>query len=91
MAFVLVAEPDALLLIRRAERAGDPWSGQMGLPGGRHHPGDPDLLATAIRETEEEVGLALDASRCIGVLDDVAPRTPDLPPIAVRPFVFSLA
>ena len=27
--------PDAVLLIRRAERSGDPWSGHMALPGGR--------------------------------------------------------
>ena len=48
--------PTALLLIRRAERAGDPWSGQVGLPGGRHDPADADLLATASREAAEEVG-----------------------------------
>jgi hypothetical protein len=33
VALVVVPDPDALLLIRRAERPGDPWSGQMGLPG----------------------------------------------------------
>ena len=32
--------------------------GQLGLPGGRPEPGDPDFLATALREAEEEVGLA---------------------------------
>jgi 8-oxo-dGTP pyrophosphatase MutT (NUDIX family) len=88
---VLVPDPDALLLIRRAERPGDPWSGHMALPGGRRSPGDPDLLATAIRETEEEVGVRLEPGTLIGALDDVAPRTPVLPPIAVRPFVFTLA
>ena len=39
-----------LLLIRRAERDGDPWSGHMALPGGHQHPSDEDMLATAIRE-----------------------------------------
>jgi 8-oxo-dGTP pyrophosphatase MutT (NUDIX family) len=87
---VLVPQPDSLLLIRRAERPGDPWSGQIGLPGGRRQADDPDLLATAIREAGEEVGLALDRARHIGTLDDVTPRTPALPPIAVRPFVFVL-
>ena len=33
VALVLVPDPDALLLIRRAELAGDPWSGHIGLPG----------------------------------------------------------
>jgi 8-oxo-dGTP pyrophosphatase MutT (NUDIX family) len=90
VAVVLVPEPDALLLIRRAERLGDPWSGHMALPGGRQDPTDADLVATAIRETEEEVGVVLPRERLVGALDDVAPRTPVLPPIAVRPFVFRL-
>jgi len=90
VAVVLVPDPEALLLIRRAERLGDPWSGHMAFPGGRRASTDESLLHTAMRETAEEVGLALTADRCIGVLDDVAPRTPVLPPIAVRPYVFSL-
>jgi len=89
VAVVLVPGPDSLLLVRRAERSGDPWSGQMALPGGRRE-ADEDLLFTAIRETEEEVGLVLPPESLVGVLDDLAPRTPVLPPIAVRPYVFSL-
>jgi 8-oxo-dGTP pyrophosphatase MutT (NUDIX family) len=89
VAVVLVPEPDSLLLVRRAERSGDPWSGQMALPGGRRE-GEEDLLFTAIRETEEEVGLVLPPEMLVGVLDDMAPRTPVLPPIAVRPYVFRL-
>jgi 8-oxo-dGTP pyrophosphatase MutT (NUDIX family) len=90
VALVLVPDPDALLLIRRAERVGDPWSGQIGLPGGRQDSADPDLLATAVREAAEEVGIPLERDAVAGVLDDVAPRTPVLPPVAVRPFVFTL-
>src|SRR5512138_157863 len=59
VAVVLVPSPDAVLLIRRAERPGDPWSGHMALPGGRRESGDADLVATAIREAAEELGLAL--------------------------------
>jgi 8-oxo-dGTP pyrophosphatase MutT (NUDIX family) len=90
VAVVLVPSPDAVLLIRRADRAGDPWSGHMALPGGRREPHDEDLVATVVRETFEEVGLRLDRGDLLGGLDDVVPRTPVLPPIAVRPFVFAL-
>jgi 8-oxo-dGTP pyrophosphatase MutT (NUDIX family) len=63
----------------------------MALPGGRREPDDPDLLATAIRETQEEVAIDLRAEQLAGALADVIPRTPVLPPIAVRPFVFQVS
>ena len=91
VAVVVVPSPDAVLLIRRAERAGDPWSGHMALPGGRRDPADQDLIDTAVRETYEEVGLQLERADLLGGLDDVVPRTPVLPPIAVRPYVFGLS
>jgi 8-oxo-dGTP pyrophosphatase MutT (NUDIX family) len=90
VALVLVPFPDAFLLIRRAERLGDPWSGHMALPGGRREPSDDDLVATAMREVHEEVGLTLERSQLVGRLADVIPRTPVLPPVAVRPFVFGI-
>jgi 8-oxo-dGTP pyrophosphatase MutT (NUDIX family) len=62
----------------------------MALPGGRRQAADPDLLTTAIRETEEEVGIQLRRDDVVGNLEDVVPRTPTLPPLAVRPFVFVL-
>jgi 8-oxo-dGTP pyrophosphatase MutT (NUDIX family) len=91
VAVVIAPDPDAILLIRRADRLDDPWSGHMALPGGRRESGDLDLLTTAIRETSEEVGFVLLLEDLAGSLDDVVPRTPLLPPIAVRPFVFTLA
>ena len=91
VAVIIAPDPDSILLIRRADRQGDPWSGHMALPGGRREPADQDLLATAIRETGEEVGLALARSDLLGSIDDVVPRTPVLPPVAVRPFVFLMA
>lgn len=90
VAVIVAPAPPSLLLIRRAERVGDPWSGQVALPGGHRQQGDADLVETAMRETMEEVGLTLARAQLLGALDDVAPRTPVLPPIAVRPFVFGL-
>jgi len=46
-------------LIKRADRVGDPWSGQVAFPGGKAQPGDSTLKETAIRETREEVGVDL--------------------------------
>jgi 8-oxo-dGTP pyrophosphatase MutT (NUDIX family) len=58
-----------LLFIRRATRRGDPWSGHMAWPGGKREPGDGDLLACAVRETREEIGLDLaGAADVIGTL-----------------------
>ena len=90
VAIVIAPDPESVLLIRRAERIGDPWSGHMALPGGRRESVDPDLLTTAVRETQEEVGIDLSQADLAGSLEDVVPRTPVLPPIAVRPFVFFL-
>lgn len=87
---ILIPDPDRMLLIRRAERIGDPWSGHLALPGGRRDPADHDLLATAIRETHEETGVELSAEWHAATLDDLAPQTPVILPIMVRPFVFRL-
>jgi 8-oxo-dGTP pyrophosphatase MutT (NUDIX family) len=93
VAMILHQSTDDLeaLFIKRAARVGDPWSGQIAFPGGRFEPTDSDLLATAIRETREETGIDLHSAEQLGVLDDLNPRTPTLPPIVVRPFVFGIS
>ena len=77
-----------VLLILRAQREGDPWSGQVALPGGRRDAADATLQDTAIRETLEETGIDLSADGLVlGTLDELRPRTPVLPPIIVTPYV----
>lgn len=77
-----------VLLILRAQREGDPWSGQVALPGGRRDAGDATLQDTAIRETLEETGIDLSTNGLVlGTLDELRPRTPVLPPIIVTPYV----
>ena len=85
------AEGAELFFIRRAERADDPWSGHVAFPGGRRDAQDASLLATAIRETREEVGIELSVEHLLA-------RLPDIPAFArskkgnlvVTPFVFAL-
>jgi 8-oxo-dGTP pyrophosphatase MutT (NUDIX family) len=77
-----------VLLILRADRTGDPWSGQVALPGGRRDPSDATLQDTAVRETLEETGIDLATDGLVlGTLDELRPRTPHLPPIIVTPYV----
>ncbi|HEU4569801.1 MAG TPA: CoA pyrophosphatase [Gemmatimonadales bacterium] len=90
VALCMAEGPDAILVIQRAAHPDDPWSGHMGLPGGRHEPRDEDLVATAIRETMEEVGVPLSRSALVGALDDVYPRSTTTSPFLVRPFLFGV-
>ena len=79
-----------LLLIRRAEREGDPWSGHIALPGGRRDPSDRDDAATAARETHEELGIDLAADGVpLGALDPVQPKGAQVD-IRVAPFVWAV-
>jgi 8-oxo-dGTP pyrophosphatase MutT (NUDIX family) len=80
-------EPE-LLMIKRADAEGDPWSGHIACPGGRMEPGDRDLAVTAVRETREETGVDIARDgRLLGHLDDLSPRSPTLAPIVIRPYV----
>jgi 8-oxo-dGTP pyrophosphatase MutT (NUDIX family) len=89
-----------VLLIERALKEGDPWSGHIAFPGGRQGPGDPAPRSTAERETLEEVGLDLAPAELLGQLDDLEGRAggrrvglvisafvyyvPHAPPLTVR-------
>ncbi|MGH2892186.1 MAG: NUDIX hydrolase [Solirubrobacteraceae bacterium] len=58
--------------------------GEISFPGGRHDNTDPDLLATALREAEEEIGLAPSAVQVLGAL---APTPTIATGFAIYPFV----
>lgn len=64
----------------------------MALPGGRKDSTDADELATAVRETVEEVGLDLRISgRLIGRLEPLRAMARGRPiPMTILPFVFEL-
>lgn len=88
-AVALLVTTDTILLIRRAHRPGDAWSGHWALPGGRIDAGETAEIA-ARREVAEEVGI------------DLGERPPDvvLPPrlagrhvgkaVPVAPFLWHL-
>ncbi|MSR37056.1 MAG: CoA pyrophosphatase [Gemmatimonadetes bacterium] len=80
-----------VLLIKRAKREGDPWSGHMALPGGRRDSADASILHTAVRETREETSVDLDEIGVhLGRLEEVRPQSPRLPRISVTPHVFGV-
>lgn len=83
------AEAPRVLLMKRVERTGDPWSGHISLPGGGFQASDGDLRVTAIRETREELGIELDGAHLLGHLDPLHPRTSGPTGIEVTPFVFA--
>ena len=77
-----------MLIIKRATRRGDHWSGNLAFPGGRWESTDESLLATAIRETHEEVGILLNIDGGIlGGLESITTANPMIPRVQVAPFV----
>jgi 8-oxo-dGTP pyrophosphatase MutT (NUDIX family) len=75
--------PDAhLVLTKRTETVAHP--GQISLPGGRVEESDRTMSDTALRETEEEVGIPRAALHLVGRLDDVHTMASDF---VVRPFI----
>lgn len=86
----VLAEGEAgaeLLLIERASREGDPWSGHIAFPGGRLEPGDAGPQAAAERETSEELALDLGEAELLGRLSDVGGAGR---PLVISSFVYRL-
>lgn len=81
------ARPSAVL-VPLYERDGEAWvvltrrsrrlrahAGEVSFPGGRFEDGDADLVATALRESNEEIGLDPDVVTVVGELDHLATIT----------------
>lgn len=83
-----VPDDPRVLLMKRAERVGDPWSGHISLPGGRYQATDGHLLETAMRETREELGIDLSGARLLGAMPALHPMMSGPLGINVTPFVF---
>jgi len=85
---VIGGEED-VLLIKRAEREEDPWSGQIAFPGGMVSKVDSSFEKTAKRETMEEVGIDLSYSGAVflGYMRELKARMRE---IVVVPSVFRL-
>jgi len=80
----------ALLLMRRAERKGDPWSGHVSFPGGRVDPTDASTRDAALRELQEETGISAATELVpIGRLSDLLTREHGRHrPMVVSPYVY---
>jgi len=61
--------------------------GQMSFPGGGREPEDSDILATGLREANEEIGLRADEAEVVGRLDDIRTITE----YSVTPYVARVA
>jgi 8-oxo-dGTP pyrophosphatase MutT (NUDIX family) len=64
----------SVLLIRRTETV-ETHKGQMAFPGGMRDPEDLTETSTAIRESQEEVGLCSENLQILGVLPQLATGT----------------
>jgi 8-oxo-dGTP pyrophosphatase MutT (NUDIX family) len=71
-----------VLLTKRTEHLKH-HKGEISFPGGHKEPGDPHLMFTALRETEEEVGIPPQKVKVLGRLDDITTITG----FRVRPYV----
>jgi len=79
---------EEVLIIKRAEREDDPWSGQAAFPGGMVSTKDGSFEETARRETAEEVGIDLSKGAVfLGYMSDLKAGTRD---IVVVPSVYKL-
>jgi len=75
-----------VVLARRTEQVPH-HKGQICFPGGSRDPGDADLLETALREAEEELGIRRGEAEILGAMDPVVTVTG----FCIQPFVASIS
>ena len=63
-----------ILLNKRSEEV-EHHKGEMSFPGGARDPEDLDLLETALRETEEEMGIKREDITVLGEMDEIVTRS----------------
>lgn len=80
---------EEVLLIERAKRQDDPWSGHVAFPGGMVSPKDKSFEETARREAAEEVGVDLSSNAAVflGYMHELKTRMRE---IVVVPSIFKL-
>ena len=81
MALTRSANPELLLTLRAQGLS--THGGEVAFPGGRRDPEDADLVSTALREAQEEVGLSPGLVEMVGPLSEVVSRHA----IKVTPYV----
>ena len=72
---VLLHEEEPLLLFTRRTDRVETHKGQISFPGGVVDAVDADVIATALRETHEELGIEPASVEPLGLLDDLATPT----------------
>jgi 8-oxo-dGTP pyrophosphatase MutT (NUDIX family) len=81
-----------ILLTKRTEKV-EQHKGQISFPGGAYNYADLDCLTTALRETEEEIGLEMDRVEVLGELDHMVTITSFrvCPYVGIIPYPYSFA
>ncbi|MEM7405069.1 MAG: CoA pyrophosphatase [Pseudomonadota bacterium] len=80
-----------MCFVKRKEYPGDPWSGQMALPGGKRTADDGTPHAVAVREVSEEVGVDLSSCTPIGMLPRMTAGAGGLrDPLPVYPVLYRI-
>lgn len=90
VAIIEILPTTQVLIIRRAAYPGDHWSGHFSFPGGKREAKDHSLIATAIRETKEETGIALQEADLAQTLKSSMAGRSRSTPVWVKPFHFQL-